>query len=279
MGFIGRACRLQLLASAESPPAACRATVEKLYSRTATCPKSDCAAWFFCLGAEFAKAILGPIDCKDRLAVTRRGTRVSRRPIPFSTNPEYRPMRPFRPIIAAGVLLFASAQANATFISYQTTIALSAPVGDFSITSAVFDWQTDLMSGVATSANLLNMTMRLFDGNTLLFTDPMIVNSVVQPIGGAARQLDDIVWEFDLDNLELSEDSDNDRGQKQVGSAVGTTYRFRYIGDAFTQRYSDGVFDGFNDSGADVSTRVVPAAPTLVLLIAGLPLLARRRKG
>lgn len=113
---------------------------------------------------------------------------------------------------------------SALAISFTTTLTPSNPTQqDFVVTSAVSNWETNATSGNITSANVTNLTLQLFGaGNSLLFTDAMIVNGVAQAIGGVSRNTDDILWDFDLDNLTLSS-FDNDLPVNQVYSA-GTIY-------------------------------------------------------
>lgn len=189
-------------------------------------------------------------------------------------------MRSIRQTLVAAALLLAAAQAQAALV-YQTTMTLSDPDNSaIPLTSAVYDWETNATSGAISSANLLNLTLALFNGPSLVYTDAMIVNGAVQPIGGAGRVLTDIIWAFNLDSLTVT-DADNDRGDKQASSATGLTYRFAAIpGFGVIFRYDNGSqkgVTGFTMSQVTVPTEV-PVAPTALLLLGGLTLLARRRK-
>lgn len=65
------------------------------------------------------------------------------------------------------------------------------------------------------------MTMQLFNGADLIYTDAIIVGGAAQSIGWVARTLADIVWNFDLDTLTLN-DFDNDL---QAGSGADPEVR------------------------------------------------------
>jgi hypothetical protein len=189
-----------------------------------------------------------------------------------------RPLRVLAPALAAGLLL-ASLDASATL--YRTTLTLTNPNNtDIPATTAVYDWETSAAGPAITSTDLDNLTLTLYDGATAFFTDTIIVTGVVQAIGGAARGFADIVWEFDLTTLIVS-DYDNDLFVVQAG-ATGTTYNFYAdIGRAVNDQYVDGVYNSVTSSyefTQQTEERLAPVAPTALILLAGLPLLRARRR-
>jgi hypothetical protein len=180
------------------------------------------------------------------------------------------------------MLLITAVQANAGFI-YRTTLTLSnpdLPPPTVQLTRAVFDWETTLMSGTAINTDLVSLTMRLFDGNSLVYTDQMVAGGVAQSIGGAARTIDNIAWNFDIDSLLLI-NFDNDFLSVEAGAATGQTYNAYTL--AFGQDkfqvlpYLDGMPGDANTWDLVENTEAVPVAPTALLVLAGLPLLGRRR--
>lgn len=182
--------------------------------------------------------------------------------------------------LSAAALLLGVAQAQAAF-QYQTTLTLTNPDNsDIELTSAVFDWETAATSGTIDISDLLNLTLTLLNGATLVFTDVMILNSLPQPIGGAVRALSDISFDFDLDSLTLN-GWDNDLPAVQQ---FGTGETFNFYGgpdSAAVYRYVDGSAEdltGYDSSQVTLPVDV-PVAPTALLLLGGLPLLMRRRKG
>jgi hypothetical protein len=111
-------------------------------------------------------------------------------------------------------------------LSFTTTLTpITSTQEDFVVEKAVYNWETNATSGSITSADVTNLTLNLFgSGNSLLFTDTMIIGGVAQSIGGTSRSLGDIVWNFDLNTLNVTA-FDNDLPVVQLLS-TGITYNF-----------------------------------------------------
>ncbi|MEM6905846.1 MAG: hypothetical protein AAF568_08120 [Pseudomonadota bacterium] len=189
-----------------------------------------------------------------------------------------------RHLIAAALLsVIGTAEASAlTF--YRTTVDF-IPSPRFSNDPAdgdqvVIDWSTTQTSGFIVATDLVDLRFRLFGQGVLLFDDPFLVNSVVQPIGGVSRSgivLGGSTFSFSLDEFSADPSTglrffDNDIPVVQ-SSASGVTYN---LIDGFNFRYENGVVNDaasteyeFLRSTTTQSTVITSAIP----LPAGLPLL------
>ena len=104
--------------------------------------------------------------------------------------------------------------------TYQTTLAFETPVTNpGGIDNVSFLWTTSNTSGPVSRADITDLTMILSAGATPLYTDIVLAGGVLQPIGGVARVLDDIVWDFDLDSLLLSQI--RNAQPSQMGTSTG----------------------------------------------------------
>ena len=88
----------------------------------------------------------------------------------------------------------------------ETRISLPAAGAnpDLLVNELIFTWVTDKETGIVTEQDLTYFSLKI--DNTIpkfggAFFDEMIVDSLVQPTGSTEpRTLDDVIWEFDLDN-------------------------------------------------------------------------------
>ena len=160
---------------------------------------------------------------------------------------------------------------------YQTTLNLVKPVNNSDgIDKVVYNWSSNLTSGHVGTSDLVDFSMQLFSGGSLVYQDIAMIGSVVQPIGGVARTSANIYWNFDLDVPELFE-MGNVGYPTQIESTSGTQY---FVTDntsldndsqVYILRYDDGVNTNFTyDILASQSTSVVPEPSTFATLGLGL---------
>ena len=127
--------------------------------------------------------------------------------------------------------------------TFQTTLTLDSPGGTPLVDTIVFDWSTDLTSGTVTQSDLTNWSYELFGSGSSVYSETVVLDSVVQPIGGVSRSTGDLRFDFVLDTLTLA-DFDNDFDVLQGGAASGVTYNcFSLI---FRSRRKDGLFITFS---------------------------------
>ena len=173
--------------------------------------------------------------------------------------------------IIAAVILAVSASfvlVGATFgqVVARTTITLDDPFPlgspfNYAVDSIEIDWSTSETKGVIVESQLTELTFSLLQGTATVYTDKAIINSVVQPIGGVVRDIDDIRFMYDLDNLAGGlERFDNDCDPVQAGSAAGET--FNIFGDcdsANLTAFSNGNFIDNSEFEHTFITVEVPA--------------------
>ena len=107
--------------------------------------------------------------------------------------------------------------------TFQTTLTLDSPGGTPLVDTIVFEWSTDLTSGTVTETDLTNWSYELFGSGSSVYSETVVLNGVVQPIGGASRLIDDLAFSFDLDTLTLGF-FDNDQF---IAQSTSTGYLLR----------------------------------------------------
>jgi len=153
--------------------------------------------------------------------------------------------------------------------TYQTTLEIDSETSPDDIDIVVIDWVTAENSGAVGPADLTYLSIALLAGQDNLYFDIPIIGGVVQPIGGAARVLADIVWEFQHGTSELVQVR-NTRGPARNASA-GLQYQINdnidipTDGLLFLQRYFDG-----NPAGPGLLAEVT-AQDTRLLRIENAP--------
>ncbi|ACK64436.1 protein of unknown function DUF1555 [Rippkaea orientalis PCC 8801] len=171
---------------------------------------------------------------------------------------------------------------------FKTTFTLDVPGGNPLVDTVVINWSTDLTSGIVSESDLTNWSYELLGLGSSVYSETVIVGGVVQPIGGVARTVSDLLFEFDLDTL-TSIQFDNDVNVLQELSASGLTYN-TYLNLTFGDGISvDQFFDGaiievsVDDSTFSQVTTVssIPEPSTLLGLLAmgSLGVLSRKRQG
>ena len=148
-------------------------------------------------------------------------------------------------------------------------------------------WTTPLASGSVTPTDVTNLTMSMFNGNTLVYTDTVLAGGVMQPFGGVSRVASDLQWRFNLNTMTLLE-----MGNLQTTNPAGGSGTQYYVTDNVTLPADSmvGVFTIINgvknpsftiDLLANQTSSTVPEPSTYALV--GLSLAAcgwlRRRAG
>ncbi|MEM6904409.1 MAG: hypothetical protein AAF568_00810 [Pseudomonadota bacterium] len=224
-------------------------------------------------------------------------------------------MRSFRDLAPGAIALsLVAGPATAAPMSFVTTIdytPISVQVGPTEFSSAnpadgsriVLNWSTNLMSGTVLEGDLIDLTATLFGETspgvfTEIFQDVVVSGGVIQPIGGAARDIPGFGFDFtfDLDVFaalgaaEGLEDFDNvappasptnsdliynlivdPDGLEDLNFAFAVARQNGvFVNPLSTQNLSDPVVD--DTVSATISTRVqvIPLPATLPLLLAGI---------
>jgi hypothetical protein len=191
-------------------------------------------------------------------------------------------MHSFAAAMVAACLVVASTATAATrattTVTFDNPAVFGAPLNR-TFDALAIDWTTPKMSGEVLAADLSDLTFRLLNGGSTLYTDVAIVGGAVQPIGGVARNLSDIEFLFDLNSLPNGLFFwDNDVNTVQDGAATGETYNVYgleivVLSFNFIDGYSGGVLEDSFESGFTQSTMIVPEASTLygglVMMLAG----------
>lgn len=180
----------------------------------------------------------------------------------------------------AGMLV--SLTSSAAFI---TKLDVTTTSGPDTATELVFKWDTNVASGTIGSADLTDLTMQVFNGANVIYTDVMIVAGAIQDIAGNTRT--GILWDFDLDTSILNVNGfDNDEFTDQgIGSGFsGTSFNIFSGGnnDFFVGRYIDNIFDNLSEYTVNAQNTTVAAAvpvvPTALLMLFAPLLMVRRTR-
>lgn len=91
-------------------------------------------------------------------------------------------------LAAAGACLaFASFSGHAAVI-YETTLSLVTPAANpDSIDTIIYEWSTNETTGDVRQEELIDLTMHLYSGGSLLYTGIQLLGGVAQDFGGSAR--------------------------------------------------------------------------------------------
>lgn len=111
--------------------------------------------------------------------------------------------------------------AAATAERYQTVLNVSPTSAG--IDRVVFDWASAQTSGSVFINAVTDLSVSLLDGDNVVYSDTVIVDGIVQPIGGTSRTAGDLFWVFNLTTNELEQLS-NAIGNLLAASS-GTQYR------------------------------------------------------
>jgi len=112
--------------------------------------------------------------------------------------------------------------------TYQTIIEMM-PHGEVpppdSIDTLIIDWITHKNTGSVGGSDLTYLSITFLDGANNLYHDISIIDGVVQPIGGIARPLSELIWDFDQETNILAQlRNANDPTMTAIG-ASGTHYQ------------------------------------------------------
>ena len=102
--------------------------------------------------------------------------------------------------LAAIGLIVWSQGAQAAVDSYRTELFLKEPGVD-GIKTVVFEWSTSETSGMINANELVDYSVSIYVGSSLLYRDDVLVDGVLQPLNSVDR--DYPFWDFDLDTLTL----------------------------------------------------------------------------
>ena len=128
-------------------------------------------------------------------------------------------------IAASIVAVAAAATASSHAGVYYSVYTLTSPY-EFSTpnaTQVLLTFSTSLTSGVMDASGLDDWSISLLSGGNLFYTDQVVIDGVVQSIGGVDRSITDILFEFNLDTL-LHGTFDNFVPGATLAAAVGTQF-------------------------------------------------------
>ncbi|MBL8239722.1 MAG: hypothetical protein JNM66_20020 [Bryobacterales bacterium] len=184
-------------------------------------------------------------------------------------------------------LFFLAAVVPACAGTYLTTLHLASPVANHASADRIeYVWSTPLETGIVSAASLTKLTMRLFQGDALVYTDIVLAGGVLQPFGGVDRVAADVIWDYDLDSRTLLQ-----MGSLQVSNPAPASGTHFYVTDNVTlpadaivviQKIHDGIRHPFTvDTLTGQQSNAVPEPGAG--LLAGLALATlgalRRRAG
>ena len=184
-------------------------------------------------------------------------------------------------IVAACSLPAATAGAGV----YSTVYTLNTPytVTSPEVTQVLVNWSTNATGGLVDQADLTDWSISFLGGETLVYTDTIIVGGAVQSIGGISRGIADILFNFDLDTL-VAGDFDNMLQGALLAGASGTVYNvYSYPQGPFEPPYLTlGIWANGNEATRELpgysSVTTVPA-PGAFAAAALAGLWRRRRRG
>ena len=137
-------------------------------------------------------------------------------------------------------------------------------------------WETDITSGNVTKSDLTNWSYELFGMGSSVYSETVVLDGVVQPIGGVSRSIGDILLDFDLDTLTLR-NFDNDVSGSQDGGVSGVTYNISGVDSPTTSiitRFVDGSLDepgtiasSFSQETVEVGAESVPEPGSVMALL------------
>jgi hypothetical protein len=123
-------------------------------------------------------------------------------------------------LAAVGIIAWSPA-ALAAVDSYITELSLIEPGVD-GIKTVVFEWSTSETSGMINANELVDYSVSLYAGSSLLYRDDVLVDGVLQPLNSVDR--DYPFWDFDLDTLTLRQFTPGSIGILTSGAVTGTHY-------------------------------------------------------
>ena len=108
---------------------------------------------------------------------------------------------------------------------YESTYTLNTPYTASSpeATHVLVNFSTALTTGLVGQGDLTDWSISLYGAGGVIYTDNVIVGGSVQSIGGIARGIADVLFQFDL-NTFVSGDFDNVLIGSGLSGATGTAY-------------------------------------------------------
>jgi len=186
-------------------------------------------------------------------------------------------------LAASGALVAAStSHAGVYFSIYTLTTPYQFSTPD--ATQVLLSFSTNLTSGVMDAGDLDDWSISLLSGGNLFYTDQVVVDGVVQSIGGVSRSITDILFEFNLDTL-VHGSFDNLVPGATLAGAVGTqfnVYSYPFVtppGQPGPIPF--GIWSNGNEAtrqNMGFSSVVTIPAPATIALLAFSVLPARRRR-
>lgn len=190
--------------------------------------------------------------------------------------------------IAASIVAVAAAGTASSHAGvYYSVYTLTSPY-EFSTpnaTQVLLTFSTSLTSGVMDASGLDDWSISLLSGGNLFYTDQVVIDGVVQSIGGVDRSITDILFEFNLDTL-LHGTFDNFVPGATLAAAVGTQfniYSYPFVPPpGYPETIPFGIWSNGNEAtrqNMGFSSVVTVPAPATIALLALSALPARRRRG
>ena len=185
-------------------------------------------------------------------------------------------------VVVAGVV---TSQSHAGV--YYSVYTLTSPY-EFSTpntTQVLLTFSTNLTTGAMDASGLDDWSISLLSGGNLFYTDQVVVDGVVQSIGGVDRSIEDILFEFNLDTL-MHGSFDTMVPGETLSAAVGTQFNIYSYPSVPPPGSPDPIPFGIWSNGNEAtrqnmgfSSVVTVPAPATIALLALSVLPARRRRG